>query len=92
VWKLKLRSDAQKEYDALDDFVREEALSILSELAENPFPEDAVPLRGHRDHFRLRFHDGQYRLIYRLSRSQQKVVVTRIRRRNDGAYKGYEVD
>jgi mRNA-degrading endonuclease RelE of RelBE toxin-antitoxin system len=90
VWTLKLQRDAQREYDALADSIHEEALSILSELAEGLFLEDALPMRGNRNHFRLRFHADQ--LIFRVSHSQQKVVVTRIGPRNDATYKGYEVD
>ena len=90
MWKLSLQQGAQGDYDRLVDSVRQEALAILFELAGNPYLEDAAPIRGHRNHYRLRFYRDQYRMIYRVSRSQRKVVVTRIRRRDESTYIGYE--
>jgi mRNA-degrading endonuclease RelE of RelBE toxin-antitoxin system len=64
MWKLELIRSARDEYDALSDSVRGEALILLEELAEDPFPEGVLALRGHRDHYRLRFYGNQYRVIY----------------------------
>jgi mRNA-degrading endonuclease RelE of RelBE toxin-antitoxin system len=60
-------------------------------LSEDPFLEAALPLKGHRNHYRVRFYGDQYRIIYRVSHSQRKVIVTRIRRRDSATYTGYEV-
>ena len=63
---------------------------MLEELAEDPFSEGVLALRGHHDHYRLRFYGNQYRVIYRVSKTQKKVVVTRIRRRDQSTYSGYQ--
>jgi mRNA-degrading endonuclease RelE of RelBE toxin-antitoxin system len=74
--------------DAYDP--QESALDVLESLAEDPFLDGALPLQGRRDYFRVRFHQDQYRIIYRISQSQTKVVVTRIAPRNSSTYIGYE--
>ena len=91
MWKIELLPSAQNEFDALSDAVRDEALAIFSELAEDPFMETAAPMRGHRNHFRVRFYRDRFRIIFRLSHSQRKVIVIRIRSRNAATYKGFEV-
>ena len=91
MWRVELTRSARSEYAALSDVIRHEALILPLELAEDPFLEDALPMRGHRNHYRLRFYRDQYRIIYRVSNSQREVVVTRIRRRDRATYSGYEV-
>ena len=39
-WKPEILSGAQKDLDELPDAVRDEALQLLADLLENPFPSD----------------------------------------------------
>ena len=91
-WTVKLFGEAERDLAVLDRNVQEAALDTLQELAEDPFLEGSMPLRGHRDYYRVRFHRDRYRLIYRVSKSQRKVVVTRISRRDSKTYVGYDRD
>jgi mRNA-degrading endonuclease RelE of RelBE toxin-antitoxin system len=90
MWRIRLLSQAEKEYDALSEAVRAAALAVLDALAEDPFPEGALAVGGHRNLYRVRFYRDQYRMIYSVSKSQRKIVVTKIRRRNEKTYRGYE--
>ena len=62
---------------------------MLRDLAEDPFPEGSKELQGHRGLYRIRCCGGDYRIIYRVSEKQRKVIVQRIRPRSS-AYKGLE--
>jgi mRNA-degrading endonuclease RelE of RelBE toxin-antitoxin system len=89
-WKSQLLSGAEKEYDALRDSVRATAMAFMRGLAEDPFPTGALPLGKHRGHYRAPFYRDQYRMIYKVSKSQRAVVITRIRRKDEKTYAGKE--
>jgi len=63
---------------------------ILDELAGDPFLEASSAVEGHRGHYRTPFYRGQYQMIYKVSKSQRKVVVTRIRRKDEKTYVGHQ--
>jgi|KBSSwiStaDraftv2_1062776.scaffolds.fasta_scaffold2244715_1 mRNA-degrading endonuclease RelE of RelBE toxin-antitoxin system len=89
-WKSQLLSGTEKEYDGLAEAVRASALATLDELAGDPFLEASSAVEGHRGHYRTPFYRGQYQMIYKVSKSQRKVVVTRIRRKDEKTYVGHQ--
>jgi mRNA-degrading endonuclease RelE of RelBE toxin-antitoxin system len=89
-WKSRLLSGAEKDYDALRDSVRATAMAFMRGLAEDPFPMGALPLGKHRGYYRAPFHRDQYRMIYKVSRSERALVITRIRRKDERTYAGKE--
>ena len=54
-WKGSILPSAQGELDKLSDNVREEAMRGIVDLTEDPFPAGSIPLRGHRDAYRIRW-------------------------------------
>ena len=87
-WTVELTGSARREFKLLAPQQKESAAELILELAEDPFPEDAVPLRGYDSLYRVRFHQGRLRLIYYVSQKQRKIVVTRLRPRGM-AYVGF---
>ena len=53
----------------------------VEKLVENPRLSGVVKLRGDDNLYRCRI--GEYRLVYSIDDSKQKVVITRIRHRKD---------
>lgn len=64
-------------------------MKALRGLAEDPFSEGSVELKGHRVLYRIRCWGNAYRIVYRVSEKQRKVIVQRIRPRAS-AYRGLE--
>ena len=87
--RVEIPHSVQRELDALPDSVWKEAIQTISDLREDPFPEGAHELRGHRDYFRVKFYFDRYRIIYRVSLKQRRVVITRVGIRGT-AYIGYQ--
>jgi mRNA-degrading endonuclease RelE of RelBE toxin-antitoxin system len=87
-WSVEFTRAARREFKLLAPPEKESASELILELAENPFPFDAVPLRGYQGLYRIRFHQGRFRLIYYVSQKQRKMVVTRLRPRGT-AYIGF---
>ena len=86
-WKVNFLPSASSELDQLNDSVREQAIQSIADLAEDPFPAGYIPLRGHHHLYRIRFYRDQYRVIYRVSEVERRVLILRIRRRGT-AYVG----
>jgi mRNA-degrading endonuclease RelE of RelBE toxin-antitoxin system len=87
-WKVELDSAARKDLRELAEGPQQAAIDLLEDLAEDPAGAGAVEMRGKPNTWRVRFH-GNYRLIYRESRTQNRIIVLRIRPR-ETAYEGME--
>jgi len=72
-WKVIVLPAAQSELDGLDDRVRLDALKIIIDLTDDPFPVGSVLLRGHLDLYRIRCYRDKYRIIYQVSEKQRAV-------------------
>jgi mRNA interferase RelE/StbE len=70
-----------------DDRVKAEAAQAIQSLAEDPLPEGSLELRGHPKVYWIRCCRGSYRIVYRVSAQQRKVIVLRVRPRAS-AYQG----
>ena len=80
-WNVEVLAGAER--------VRPEALLAMQDRADEPFPFDAVQLRGHRNRFRIKFSCNRYRIIYEVSRKRRTVLIARVRRRTAETYRGY---
>lgn len=86
-WQIKIPSSAQRQLEVLADSVWREAMDAIADLSEDPFPSGSIPLRGHAGLYRIRIYRNQYRVVYRVSERQHKVVIERVRPRAS-AYRG----
>lgn len=86
-WRVSIRPSADREIDELDDSVRRDAIAVITDLKDDPFPFGSVLLRGYRDLYRVRFYREQFRIVYSVSVRSRKVVIERVRRRGT-AYVG----
>jgi mRNA-degrading endonuclease RelE of RelBE toxin-antitoxin system len=87
-WKLKVQDGAKLEIGGLptEDLV-EEAVAIIDDLAEDPFPGDELMMRKYKDQYRIRFGSEAYRIVYRVDLKQRVVTILRVRPRAT-AYRG----
>ena len=87
MWRVRTRPEAERDLDLLPDAVRSEALDAIEDLAENPFPPDSIPLRGHAHRYRIKFYSNRYRIIYDVLENQRAIRIFRVRPRKD-IYRG----
>lgn len=87
-WRVELLPSAERELAKLDEATRADVLDTLEYLREVPVPDEAEELRGHPRRYRIYVGAG-YRLVYRVSVKQRKIIVQRIRPRGK-AYVGLE--
>jgi mRNA-degrading endonuclease RelE of RelBE toxin-antitoxin system len=82
IWKLRVQDGAKLEIGRLptEDLV-EEAVAIIDDLAEDPFPSDALKMRGYKDRYRIRFGSEAYRLVYKVDATHRLVTILRVRPR-----------
>jgi len=79
--RLKVLKSAERELDDLPEAAYKEAVNAIADLIEDPYPPGSIPLRNYRDVYRIRVYHDRYRLVYRVSEHQQKVVIWRVRPR-----------
>ena len=72
---------AERDLDELDDPVRQEAMETLAALEEDPFPAGSVLMRGYTNLYRIKFYREAYRIVYTISKKQQRVIIERVRPR-----------
>ena len=87
-WSVETTPSAQRERDELPDAIREEVLDAVLELSDDPFPSDSIELAGHGDFRRIKAYRSQYCIVYRISATQGKVIIWRVRPRAT-AYHGF---
>jgi mRNA-degrading endonuclease RelE of RelBE toxin-antitoxin system len=86
-WRVSVRPSAGHEIDELGESVRQEAIAVIMELKDDPFPAGAVLLRGYRNFYRIRFYGEQFRIVYTVSSRSRRIVIERVRHRRH-AYLG----
>lgn len=87
MWTVKLLRRAVRQLDGLPSGPRETCLDLIDDLRHGEFWADTIPLRGHRNFERTRF--GSYRMIYRVNRSAKTVLITKIVKRDEKTYSGF---
>lgn len=89
-WNVTVVASAEKE---LDDLRRSspgcwlEIVRLIGSLTEDPFPPDSILLDGRKYTYRVKACSAAYRVIYRVSAQKRRIIVRRIRARNE-VYKG----
>ena len=89
MWTVKIPNRIVRQLDALEDGPREECLDLIEELRTGEFEDRTEPLRGHRKLERIKFYRKAYRLIYSINRKSRRIVITRITKRDEKTYRGY---
>ena len=88
-WDLEITPSAKREIRELSDAARRDARELLRGLQEHPIELADSILRAHSDIYAARFYRGRYRMVYRVSEKQRRVMVLRARPR-ETAYEGLE--
>lgn len=87
-WSWTFTEEARRQFDGLDDYVRDRLSSKLDEIVGDPWrdPTDYLePLAG-TPHQKLRI--GQFRLGCRADRNEQMLYILTIKKRGGNAYRG----
>jgi mRNA-degrading endonuclease RelE of RelBE toxin-antitoxin system len=86
-WQVELTPTASRDLDGLSDNLREDLIDEILSLEEDPLPEGHMPLRGFRDHYRIKAGRNQ-RIIYRIVERQRRILILHVRPRGK-AYSGF---
>ena len=87
-WKVDVGSAVRREMRTLPQRCRHEVIGVLVSLEDGPSAFPDSELRGFRDYHRVRVC-GSHRLIFHVSRSRRRVLVTRLEPRHR-VYRGFE--
>ena len=63
--------------EALPERVFREAVELIAELADDPFPSGSLELRGASGWYRIAFGDDRYRIVYRVSEARRRILIMR---------------
>lgn len=88
IWAAELDPRARREIGELRDPARREARHLLEDLHDFPLELADTILEGHEGLY-ARFYRGRYRMLYRVSPKQRRVIVLCVRPR-ETAYEGLE--
>jgi len=80
-YTIKVLDKAERELSKLPKKDSNRIVESIDKLALNPFPMGVKPVKGLKDHFRIRV--GNYRLIYQVRQEVLVIVVVRIGHRRE---------
>lgn len=80
-YSIKFKSSAAKELKKLPLELQHRIANKIEKLVEDPRPSGVIKLKGNDNLYRCRV--GEYRIVYDINDSMQKIVVTRVRHRKD---------
>jgi mRNA interferase RelE/StbE len=80
-YEIRWKTSAYRDLRRLDPHRIPRVLRSVQELRHDPFPRGSRRLVGTEDHWRLRV--GELRVIYKVERAAQVVVVIHVRHRRD---------
>ena len=80
-YSVSFKSSAAKELKKLPTELQLRVANTIEKLAEDPRFPGVIKLKGNDNLYRCRV--GEYRIIYLVNDSKQKIVVTRVRHRKD---------
>jgi len=89
IWDVEVTPAARKQIAQLPDAARLDAIDLLRLVRETPLELAGTMLQGFEGLYAARFYRGRYRMLYRVSPKQQRVIVLRVRPR-ESAYEGLE--
>jgi mRNA interferase RelE/StbE len=80
-YDVELTTRARKQYKVLDPPVRSRIRAALTELADDPAPQQVKALAGEDGVLRVRV--GAWRVLYRIEHDKARVVIIDIGHRSD---------
>ena len=80
-YSVSFKSSAAKELKKLPLELQHRIANTIEKLVKNPRLSGVIKLKGN-DHL-YRYRVGEYRVVYSIDDSKQKIVITRIRHRKD---------
>jgi len=80
-YALEIKHAAQKELDALDDFLFARIDRKILALADDPRPIGSKKLKGYKDSWRIRI--GDWRVVYIVDDAAKLVSITRVAHRRE---------
>lgn len=80
-YKLAFLPQALKEWEKLDNSIREQFKKKLKERLKNP-KNIASQLKGFEDHYKIKLKSSGYRLVYAVFEKEIKIVVIVVGKRN----------
>lgn len=80
-YQIKIKPSAAKELEKLPRAIIPKIVTVINELAENPFPQGVKKLTGFDRTYRIRV--GEYRILYNLYDDILVIEIIRIRHRKD---------
>jgi mRNA-degrading endonuclease RelE of RelBE toxin-antitoxin system len=89
MWKVRLTTEAQRQFTKLPKPVQRECASVLLDLRESGATWESEQLRKHERYERAKFFSGRYRIIYRVNKSRRTILIARIALRTAKTYKGF---
>lgn len=84
VYSLAFKEDALKEWQALDNTIREQFKNKLAERLTNPHVP-ASKLSGQKNRYKIKLRNIGYRLVYEVRNSELVVIVVAIGKRERNA-------
>ena len=87
LWEVRVAASADRDLTGLPAGVRDEALDLFLDLAEDPFPSGTISMDRYDRTYRVRLGGDRYRVIFRVDRKHRIVTVFRVRARKS-AYLG----
>jgi len=84
VYSLAFKEDALKEWQALDNTIREQFKNKLAERLTNPHVP-ASKLSGQKNRYKIKLRNIGYRLVYEVRDSELVVIVVAIGKRERNA-------
>jgi len=70
---------AERDLKRLDNIIASRCRDKIEMLEENPFPRDAIKVKGEDKVFRVRV--GKYRILYEVYHETKLVLITKIDKR-----------
>ena len=67
---------AKKDLKNLDKIIASRCLAEIEKLKANPFPSDAIKVKGEENTFRVRV--GKYRILYEVYHTSRILLITKI--------------
>jgi mRNA interferase RelE/StbE len=80
-YRISFKSSAARELKKMPLELQRRVANKIEQLVEDPRLSGVIKLKGDDDLYRCRV--GEYRLVYQIDDSTQKIVVTRVRHRKD---------
>lgn len=87
LYRLEVGRQALKEVSKLPTTVRERVIAAIERLGDTPRPPGCKPVKNTAPGtYRIRV--GDYRIVYLVRDNDRAVIVARVTRRNESAYRG----